>query len=410
MAAPSKQHIAARKKRTLIFPNTNTLSHLTQAFAIAEWLDQRGYETHLGFSSLRQEWAAPFGSRCHSIKELWELSGMPFPCIGWFSDPAHIEACVASQEQLIQEIQPDIVIGIFDFVARVAVGQRPYLSINGACMLPTYKGVLGFDDHETFERAQYRKLMISFWRFAAHALKETLAKRRRSPVHQANELLVGDLNLIYEIGAICGYEDLPARHHFIGPIVWRRWEDIAASPPWTMSKTKLTVYVNTGTLGSKNGTAKWLKDHLLSKNIRVLVSSGINGSSETSEQVFCRPFLAPAKATKLADLVICSGGVGSCYNNIFHGTPSLIWPRHPEQATNGLNLERIGCGRTLTRNVAFQGNTEEYEQSGDPHQAEEWIHDLLQNGHDRSRLESIQMLLQQCDTEEKICQFVEQLL
>ena len=43
-----------------------------------------------------------------------------------------------------------------------------------------------------------------------------------------------------------------------------------------------------------------------------------------------------------------------------HRVPVLVVPSQPEQAHNGLCVERIGCGRRLAPAVAFKGDTQAY--------------------------------------------------
>ena len=206
--------------RVLILPNTNTLSHLGRAFALAAWLDAEGFETHLAFSAARQEWAARYYRRCHVVPELWEPSGISFPCIQWFGDRDHIEACARSQEDVIARVKPDLIVGIFDFVSALSAGTIPRLSVNGACMLPAYGGVLGFDDEETPARLEQRALFKMFWSFAGRTFHPACRRRHLPLPAVANELLEGKLNLIYEIPQVSRLRHAPSHYRLVGPIEW----------------------------------------------------------------------------------------------------------------------------------------------------------------------------------------------
>ena len=155
-------------KRVLIFPNTNTFSHLARALAVGSWLDNAGWESHIGISALRLKWAPRFHPRCHAVSELWEPSGTPYPCLRWFRDANHVTECVASQEQLIQSISPSLIVGIFDFPSAISAGCIPRLSINGGCMLPLSNGVLGYEETPSCQRELQKKVLERFWALPAN--------------------------------------------------------------------------------------------------------------------------------------------------------------------------------------------------------------------------------------------------
>jgi hypothetical protein len=347
--------------RILLLPNTNTLSHLGQALAIAEWLEDLGVECHIGLAKARQVWAERFFHRCHGIEELWEHSGVPFPSLGWFSNPDRVERCLRSQEQLRQQLQPALVIGIFDFLCKTSARGLPLVSINGFCMLPVYEGVLGFDESDRPERRRQVQILDRFWRFAARAINPSLEKRGLAPVVKATDMLVGDINLICEIPEVCDAPALPAGYDWIGPIFWNGWDNVGVSPPRETGSSRPTILLNSGSLPLPDGAfLQRLIERLLSLGACVWVNSGEGGISETTDRVFCRPFLSPHETMQRVDLVVCRGGVGTCYQNLCHAVPSLVLPTQPEQATNGIQLQKHGCGRVVAPPLVFSGGVREY--------------------------------------------------
>lgn len=350
-----------RQKRILILPNTNTLSHLGRAFTLARWAEAEGIETHLGFSEARHAWASRFHPRCHAVRELWEPSGISFPCIPWFGNRDHIEACVRSQEDLIARTKPDLILAIFDFVSALSAGNIPRLCINGACMLPAYDGVLGFDDKESADRAEQRALFKMFWSFAGRVFHRSCRSRNLPLPGIANELLEGRRNLIYEIPGVCRLHNLPPHYRLVGPIEWDGWEDIADPVPWTRDDNIPTAYVNWGTFPMKQDIMHAILDESLSVGLRVLMSGGNGHPLPSSPRLFRQPLFAPSAATRLADFVICTGGIGVCYTNLSHGTPSLVVPMQPEQANNGIDLHLAGAGCVVSRNMVYRGDIDRYE-------------------------------------------------
>lgn len=386
----------------LLFPNTDTLSHLTRALTLAEWLEFEGFEVHIGVSESRLPWAVRYVPRCHAVRELWEPSGLPFPCFKWFLDGEYVESCVRSQEGVIRDVRPDLVIGIFDFVASTSVGEIPYLSVNGACMLPFSPGVLGFEDEPSESRDVQRRLFESFWRFAGRSFELVRAARGRPAVRLATELLLGDVNLIYEIPEICGTGNWPSNCLAIGPIFWNGWEALGAEVPWKRDSSRPIVYLNSGTLPAHGQLRGKILEQTLATGARVLLSTGAEGAAEDSERVLARPLLRPTEAAGIADVVVCTGGVGACYANLLHGVPSLVLPTQPEQATNGINLQRAGCGRVLMTNVPFSGNYADYTKALDLGVFDSLLREAMDTRPECTGLPRISQTLRECRTRELV--------
>ncbi|HVM59512.1 MAG TPA: hypothetical protein VMV72_01485 [Verrucomicrobiae bacterium] len=397
-------------QRILLLPNTNTLSHLAQALAIAEWLEPLGGECHIGLAEPRRAWGGQFFPRCHVVRELWEPSGLPYPCPRWFADADWVEQCLSSQEQLRQQLQPAAVIGIFDFLGKAGARGIPFISINGHCMLPTYRGVLGFDHGDSSARQQQQRTLDSFWRFAARKINPSLERRGLPPVTKANEMLVGDHNLIYEIPELA--EDVPVSdaYQFIGPIWWEGWDRIGEAPP-AGRRRQPTVVFNTGTLPIL--TADWMErvvTHLLEAGGRVWMNTGHGGAIHTTEALFARPFLSARRLLPEADLVVCTGGIGACYQHLRYAVPSLIVPTQPEQATNGIQIQKQGCGRLIAPSMAFTGGPREYVDAVDHQLVMSTLEEtLLRVKTYRPRLEQLQRTLRAYDARAAISRLIGQL-
>lgn len=402
--------MARKKKQILIVPSTNTQSHLGRAFAIAAWLEAAGHETHLAFSAQHHGWAAPFHPRCHALQELWEPSGSSFPCLRWFTDLDHIERCVRSQEQVIQQVKPDAIIGIFDFISALSAGTIPRLCINGACMLPAYAGVLGFEDQESAARAEQRRLFDRFWACAGKAFHAAAAARGRPLPATAKALLDGDCNLLYEIPEVSRLRQPPPHYHFIGPIDWAGWESIGARLPWQREAHRPTVYLNCGTFPLEQQLVRTVIEAALRIGARVLVSGGTNQQQGPSDRLFFQPWLAPSAAAEVAELVISTGGIGVCYSNLRYGLPSLVIPMQPEQANNGLDLERAGCGRVLVKNRTYLGQSCQYIQALDLDHMDETLRDTLALRDRLTGLAPLREALQRYDTRQALLAHVERCL
>lgn len=392
-------------KTVLLLPNTNTLSHIGRALVVAEWLSENGWIAHLGVSASRLAWAARHWSRCHSVREIWEPSGIPYPCYEWFADADHIEACVRSQEELLHRVNPDVVVGVFDYISGVSAAGRPRISINGACMLPHFPGVLGFDDVDTPLRTTQKKRLEKFWVATARVFHSAQKARGRPLCRLPADLLCGDVDLIYEVPEICPCHG-GGEGSMIGPLSWPGWEQIGERSPWRREDGIRTVYVNSGTFPVDGQLLRAIVDECFQHEARVLLSGARPVAEAPGDRLHYRPCLAPESATAAADLVVCTGGVGVCYANVRFGVPSLVVPMQPEQATNGIHLQQARCGRTVTSNLFYVGRPGEYAEAFDRHEFARAIESALEQPEQFSGLSSASAALRACDTR---AQFLETL-
>jgi len=67
-------------------------------------------------------------------------------------------------------------------------------------------------------------------------------------------------------------------------------------------------------------------------------------------------FLPFAGVLGRASLVVCHGGQGLIFEAMRQRIPVFALPLQPEQAQNGLCVERMGCGRRLLHGVVFTGH------------------------------------------------------
>ena len=390
-----------RMKTALIFPSTHTLSHIGRALVLAEWLRAEGWSVHLGVAASRLEWTAGFWSQSHPVREIWESPNVPFPCFQWFSDADEIERCIRSQEALLRELDPDVVVGIFDYMSGISAASRPRISINSACMMPDYPGVLGFDEVDSPLRAKHRLRLERFWRSTARVFHPSQRARGQATCQLPVELMRGSENLVYEVPEI-GSPGGQGIGEMIGPLFWQGWETIGERAPWSRDRSRKTIYVNAGTFSLDPRVLRNVIDRCLERGARVLLSGRQDaGRASTDERLCYRPFLAPSSAAELADLVVCTGGIGACYSNLRYGIPSLVVPMQPEQASNGIHLRQARCGLALTANLAYNGWPGEYADAFDPGEFAQALDSALERPGQFTGLAPLAAALRTCDTRAK---------
>lgn len=392
-------------KTVLLLPNTNTLSHIGRALVVAEWLAAEGWDAHIGVSASRLAWTGKYWSRCHPVCEIWEPSGIPYPCYEWFANADHIEDCVRSQEALLRRLNPDLIVGIFDYISGVSAAGRPRVSINGACMLPDFPGVLGFDDVDSPARTTQKKRLEMFWRATARVFHPAQRARGRPPCRLPGDLLRGDADLIYEVPEICPCDGW-GNGAMIGPLFWQGWERIGEHAPWNREDGIRTIYVNSGTFPFDGSLLRVIVDECLLHGARVLVSGSNEMEAVPGGRLYYRPYLAPASATGAADLVVCAGGSGVCYTNLRFGVPSLVVPMQPEQATNGIHLQQAACGRAVTVNLPYTGRPGEYADAFDLNEFVQAIESALERPEQFAGLGRAAEALRTCDTRTRLLETI----
>jgi UDP:flavonoid glycosyltransferase YjiC (YdhE family) len=364
---------------------------------VAEWLTENGWEVHLGVSASRLDWTTMHWNRCHPVREIWEPSGISHPCYEWFSDADYIEACVCSQEALIQRLKPDLVVGIFDYISGISTAGRLRVSINGACMLPNFQGILGFDDIESPVRIRQKKLLEKFWEATARVFHPAQKARGQSLCRLPADLLCGDVDLIYELPEIYPY-DCRGEGFMIGPLFWQGWEQVGECVPWRREEDIQTIYVNAGAFPKDGNLLRVIVDECLRRGTRVLLSGPRSAERAPCDRLYYRPCLAPSSATSAANLVICTGGVGVCYANLRFGVPSLVIPMQPEQATNGIHLQRAECGKSVTTNLAYIGRAGEYAEAFNRDEFTQALDSALERPEQFAGLGRIAEAVKACDT------------
>jgi UDP:flavonoid glycosyltransferase YjiC (YdhE family) len=79
------------------------------------------------------------------------------------------------------------------------------------------------------------------------------------------------------------------------------------------------------------------------------------------ERLAAFDFLPVELAFERAGVVVCHGGQGLIFEALRQRLPVFVLPMQPEQAQNGLCIERMGCGRRLQRGVVFIGRGTTFE-------------------------------------------------
>jgi len=346
----------------LLVPENNSLSHVAKALAIREALMNRGHEALVAISEKRAWFLRQMDVPYVVLPDLQESDGSGFPSVEWFRRPGTITHSVEAELQLLRQYRPDRVLGVFRFTLKAAaqLAGIPYDSLVCGCMLPGASEALGFAPGEPGSERQ-REFMQGFFRYAGLRLSQGLAPFGLPPVGDCRDMLVGDRTFLWDFpGFLPSEQDpVPGAVH-IGPIPWNRWPFDARK--WEQLETNgwpLAV-VSFGTcVGEAEGAIRLVR--ILGRlGYHVLLTAGSRLS--LMERLRPEPWLTICEFAPLhrllptAELLVSHGGQMSIFEAMAHKIPVAVLPFQPEQAHNGVCLERLGCGRRLVPGRPFLGD------------------------------------------------------
>ncbi len=351
--------------RFLLLPGNNTLSHVAKSLALRQALEARGHEVFLAVSATRAAFLERIGhDRYFVLPDIQEADAAPLPGFSWFR-PGRVEACIRAEVDLIRKLRPDTVLGVFRFTGPLsaALADVPYDSLICGSMTPAFPDVLGFDADEPGAKDQAEAMQF-FRRACAQRMKPAFAALGLTPVDDAWELLVGRRTFLWDYPEFQPLPMTPGYHH-VGPVHWAEWPRPEVGTDRLDKLRGPIAYVAFGTGSVPPSLLRHLIEVLWSMGYSVALALG--GQSVAAELPYAPErlavfeFLPVEVALARASLVVCHGGQGLVFEALAQRLPMFVLPMQPEQAQNGLCVERMGCGRRLLRGVVFVGQASGFE-------------------------------------------------
>lgn len=349
-----------RRRRVLFFAEAVTLAHvarpivLARALAGTDWEPVMACDTRYRRFTEGEAWPTrPLGT-IPSAQFLRALArGSPVYSIDT------LRAYLAEDLRLIDEIEPDVVVG--DFRLSLSVAARlagvPYIAISNAYWSPYAKD----------KRFPLPALPISRWlplplaealfrlaqpiAFAQHCAPVNRLRRENGLPSLGNDLrrvytdadrtLYADWPAAFEMEA-----RMPASHRVIGPIVWSPpvalpawWDDVPTDRP--------IVYVTLGSSGSSK-TLDTVVQALADLPLSMLVATaGASPPARVPGNAFIADYLPGQAAAERARLVICNGGSPTSQQALAAGVPVLGIASNMDQFLNMRGVVRLGAGTLL---------------------------------------------------------------
>lgn len=350
--------------RFLLLPCNNTLSHVAKCLALRPHLEAQGHEVFMAVSAARAAFLDRIGEhRYFVLPDIQEADGAPLPGFCWFR-PERVEACVRAEVDLLRELRPDGVLGVFRFTGPLsaALADVPYDSLICGSMTPAFPGALGFAADEPGANEQ-QEAMRGFRRTCARRMSPALAALGLAPVGDAWDLLAGRRSFLWDYPEFQPLPATPSYRH-VGPVHWAHWPQPDVDTGRLDALRGPLAYVSFGTGRVPASLLKRLIDALWLSGYSVALALGGQAAADLPtdpQRLAIFEFLPVERVLARASLVVCHGGQGLVFEAIQQGLPVFVLPMQPEQAQNGVCVERMGCGQRLLRGVVFTGQPTDFE-------------------------------------------------
>ena len=346
--------------RFLFVPANNSLSHLAKAIAVRKLLVAHGHEVLVAVSKKNAAFMA-FHDVPHAVlPDLQESDGCGFPSVEWFRSLSNIADNIKVQLKLIEDYKPDRVLGIFHFTIKAvaAMAGVPFDSLICGCMLPGFSGALGYGEDEV-EGEWQQGLMAGFFRYAGRKLSQGLSLLGQPAIEDSRMMLVGERTFLWDFPEFFPVAKGADVIH-VGPIFWGEWP--CDKRDWNLLQTggRPLAIISFGTcVGNADGALRLVRvlgdlgfHVLLTAAARLKLDERMKKESWLTVCEFA-PFhlLLPQ-----ASLLVSHGGQMSIFEALSRKVPVAVMPFQPEQANNGVCLERLGCGKRLVPGQPFLGD------------------------------------------------------
>jgi UDP:flavonoid glycosyltransferase YjiC (YdhE family) len=350
--------MSSQRPTILFIAEAVTLAHLARPAALAEGLDPLAYDVVLACDRRYQHFLDRMPFRTRHIRSIPSDQFLKAVAVGRpIFDRATLHDYVREDIALLEEVRPAAVIG--DLRLSLSVSARvagiPYLPITTAYWSPHAEAAsplpeLPMNRWLGTRLAQWLFRLTKPTAFAYHALPLNRVRRDYGlaplPLDLRYTYTDGDHTLYADARELVPIEHLPAKHHYLGPILW---SPPVALPPWwdELPSDRPLIYATLGSSGDP-GLLKLTLDALADLPVTVVATTAAKadlGTMPANAHV-----LAYAPGDKLAaraDLMICNGGSLTVYQSLAAGKPLIGIASHMDQHLSMLYVEKAGAGRLL---------------------------------------------------------------
>jgi UDP:flavonoid glycosyltransferase YjiC (YdhE family) len=346
------------KPRILFVAEAVTLAHVARPAVLARALDPSRYEvvfaTDPRYNRLFPDPHFPVRAirTIPSARFLEALAkGNPL------YDAATLRAYVEEDLTLLRELNPDAVVG--DFRLSLSVSARltgtPYLTISNAYWSPYARVTYPLPELPVTRAVGVPVARVLFrlvrpLAFAIHSRPLNRVRREHGLPDLGFDLrrvyTDADHVLYADVPELTPTHDLPANHHFLGPIPW---SPAVALPPWwdDVPTDRPAVYLTLGSSGRPELLPAVLAA-LAELPVSVLAATaGHPLPTRPPPNAWVGDYLPGDRAVARSDLVICNGGSLTTQQALAAGRPVIGVCGNMDQHLNMTAVERAGAGILL---------------------------------------------------------------
>jgi UDP:flavonoid glycosyltransferase YjiC (YdhE family) len=344
-------------RRRILFVTENiTLAQVVRLATLAAGLPQDRYEVHFACSEFDplifegltfQRWPLYTIDREQGFKALAKGERL--------YDVKTLERYVADELRVLDEVEPDMVIGDFRLSLAVSAAVR---GVHCGSLINAYWSPYALrekwpvPDHpivrlvgvERAEKYFPQALPKVFGHFAAPL--NSVRKRHGLPEFESlsHQLCFGDSVLYPDVPALCPLSaEVPASHHFLGAVQWSPRVD---APSLVGDPALPMVYVTLGSSGDVAALPTVL-DGLAGLPVRGVLATAGRAAPRVPSNFQVADYVPGELLAKQALFVVTNGGSSTGYQALAAGVPVLGIPSNLDQYLAMQAITRLGAGITL---------------------------------------------------------------
>ncbi len=358
----------SKKQRFLIFVEAVSMAHVTRSWSLAQRLVELGHEVHFACPI---QWVGVLNAEAiaQRLEIKWHQLNSMTPgeferAIEWglpFADEPKISLYVEEEKKLIEEVEPDWVVGDFRMSLNFSSKemQVPYITLVNAYWTPEEQSEINHVPCSGYERYLGVRLNRMIFQLIGKGKMQGMMEPYNSVARRRGMRPFTSLQDLYSSGDVRWYADVaslfPAasqkpQSFFVGPL---SWASELSDPPWWSdfldSQGKPKVLISLGSTGDHRLLQRWIQHTLPSLPFQFAVTTSQRSSllGRKSQNVFVTDFLNFERASQFIDVAVTNGGSASSYQILRSGVPVLAVCRNLDQMFFSERLQAFGAGLAI---------------------------------------------------------------
>ena len=360
-------------KKVLIFPYSNQLGTTIPSITLANMLRDNGYKVE--FAS-RGNYTFVIEEKGYKVHDVPEISYMHYReyldknRMDYY-DEHLIRAFVDYEVSLIEELDPDIVVGHNrpSLYISTQLTKKKYVNLTVGSLTRFYNQHLYIPENHALNRFLpfinanlilpngvinyvYHKTMREF----VKGINSVLIKKGLQPLESFLDTSNADLVLLVETYGLVNLKSLPKNYYYLEQNTDSGFgHDVSARDEILLQKKsgKKVIGISMGTSAYEAYplVLKSLVEYVLGREDLILVSNhcGLEKEYKTNRKIYIEEFINPKDLLTLSDIVITHGGKNTLNEAIMARKLVIGIPEQAEQLWNLKYAESLGIAQVLSR-------------------------------------------------------------